>query len=89
MYHDDMYDLYERRPVGKVGDIYLYVIEKGDNLWQISRTMNSNVDWIRAMNNLEPNSILQPGQQILVPVLTRRPTQPPYREQPINYDMYF
>lgn len=88
MYNDEMYDMYQRKTVNKVGEILLYVVEKGDNVWQIAKQLNSTVEWIKAMNNLDQNATIFPQQQLLVPVMDRRP-RPPYREMPNQYDMYF
>ncbi|MFQ6862708.1 MULTISPECIES: LysM peptidoglycan-binding domain-containing protein [Beduini] len=88
MYNDEMYDMYQRKAVNKVGEIYLYVVEKGDNLWQIAKQLNSTVEWIRAINNLDQNGTIYPQQQLLVPVMDKRP-RPPYREMPNQYDLYF
>ncbi len=90
MYNDEMYDMYQRKSVNKVGEIYLYVVEKGDNLWQIAKQFNSTVEWIRAINNLDQNGTIFPQQQLLIPVMDKQP-RPAYREMPTQnqYDMYF
>lgn len=88
MYNDEMYPVYERRPMNKVGDLYLYQVEKGDNVWQIARQYNSSVDLIQGINHLNPNSTIYPGQQLLIPVVEKR-IQPPYRNDQPTYDLYF
>ena len=77
MYNDEMYPVYERRPMNK-----------GDNVWQIARQYNSSVDLIQGINHLNPNSMIYPGQQLLIPVVEKR-IQPPYRNDQPTYDLYF
>ncbi|MBS5116043.1 MAG: LysM peptidoglycan-binding domain-containing protein [Erysipelotrichaceae bacterium] len=89
MYNDEMYDMYQRRPVNHVGEIFLYVVSKGDNVWQIAKQYNSTVDMIKALNGLDENATIFPNQQLLIPVLHRRPPMGPMRDTQNQYDMYF
>ena len=44
----------------------LYVVQKGDSLWSISRRFNTTVNDIRMMNNLK-SDILTIGQSLIIP----------------------
>ena len=92
MYNQYMYED-ERVSYPRVGEIFLYTVNKGDNVYRIAKTFNSQVAWIQAMNNLDKDSRIFPNQQLLIPVLYQKPQplpQPmpqPYQRQ--TYDLYF
>ena len=44
-----------------------YVIEKGDNLYEIGRKYNINPELLASMNGLEMNDYIYPNQEILIP----------------------
>ncbi len=44
-----------------------YVVRKGDTLWGISRKFGTSVNAIAAANNLNPNYILNPGKNLVIP----------------------
>ena len=46
----------------------LYTIQKGDNLWAISRRMNVSLNDIYNANDLSEKSVLSIGQEIRIPV---------------------
>ncbi len=89
MYNDEMFNMYQRNQVNQVGEIYLYVVSKGDSVWQISRQYNSTIDMIKSLNGLDENATIYPNQQLLIPVLhSKTPTQT-MREVPQEFDLYF
>ena len=47
------------------------------------------VDMIKALNGLDENATIFPNQQLLIPVLHRRPPMGPMRDTQNQYDMYF
>ena len=55
--------------VPKVKDKYFdyYVIEKGDNLYQISLKYNINPELLASINGLEMDDYIYPGQELLIP----------------------
>lgn len=55
----------------------LYIVQKGDNLYSISRKFNISVDTIKRLNKLNSNDIFVGQQLILV--------EP---EKPVEYDIY-
>ena len=55
----------------------VYIVKKGDTLWNIARTYNTTVDEIKKLNNLSSNS-LSIGQIIKIPK----------KEEVSNYDIY-
>lgn len=100
MYEDYMDNLFDRRPMPtvapKVGDIFLYTVNRGDNVYAIARRFNTRVDYIKNMNSLDDKMMLYPGQQLLVPVLFEK--MPPMKPQPLpqpqpqprqSYELYF
>ena len=89
MYDPYMYDD-ERIKFPRVGEIVLYTVNKGDNVYRIAKTLNSNVSWIGVMNELNDEYHIRPGQQLFVPVLFKRPPMPPMPpHQRTSYDLYF
>ena len=44
-----------------------YKIEKGDNLYQISRKYNVNHKLLAAINGIKDNEYIYPGQELLIP----------------------
>lgn len=50
------------------GDYFTtYVVQKGDNLYDIARKNNSSVEILLNANGLEKDDYLYPGQEILIP----------------------
>ena len=91
MYEDYMDNLFDRRPMPtvapKVGDIFLYTVNRGDNVYAIARRFNTRVDYIKNMNSLDDKMMIYPGQQLLVPVLFEK--MPPMKPQPLPQLCYF
>lgn len=44
-----------------------YTIEKGDNLYEISRKYNINPKLLAAINGIEENEYIYPGQELMIP----------------------
>ena len=44
-----------------------YTIQKGDNLYEISKKFHTNVDVLLNANGLEKDDYLYPGQELLIP----------------------
>ncbi|MBO4600979.1 MAG: LysM peptidoglycan-binding domain-containing protein [Bacilli bacterium] len=55
--------------VPKVEDVYFdtYVIEKGDTLYAISRRYNVNPELLSAVNGINKEDYIYPGQKIMIP----------------------
>lgn len=92
MYNPYMYDnMYENERITypKVGEIILYSVNKGDNVYRLAKTFNSEVAWIQAMNNLKGDMMIHPDQQLLIPIVYQKvkPLPQPYQRQ--SYDLYF
>lgn len=86
MYNPYMYDN-ERVIYPRVGEILLYTVNRGDNLYRLSKIFNSEIPWIKVMNNLE-NDMIHPNQQLLIPIVFQdvEPVPQPLRQ---SYDLYF
>jgi murein DD-endopeptidase MepM/ murein hydrolase activator NlpD len=56
---------YESQDIRKV--IIEYVVESGDNLWSISNKFNISLESLLWSNDLNKNSIIQPGQKLVIP----------------------
>jgi hypothetical protein len=58
--------------------ILYHSVRSGQTLWEIAFTYNLTLDNLLALNNIDENAILQPGDQLLVreAVPTAVPTQP-------------
>jgi len=44
-----------------------YTIERGDNLYEISRRYNINPKLLAAINGIKDNEYIYPGQELLIP----------------------
>jgi len=47
--------------------ITYYTIEKGDNLYDISRRYNINPKLLAAINGIKDNEYIYPGQELMIP----------------------
>ena len=56
---------YETQDIRKV--IIEYVVESGDNLWSIAAKFDLSLESILWANNLNKNSIIKPGQKLVIP----------------------
>ena len=99
MYEDYMDNLFDRQAAPivapKVGDIFLYTVSRGDNVYAIARRINTRVNYIKNMNDLDNQMMIFPGQQLLIPVLFKKippvkpqPSQPPMQLRQ-SYELYF
>ena len=44
-----------------------YTIEKGDNIYEISRKYNINPKLLSAINGIKDNEYIYPGQELMIP----------------------
>ena len=44
----------------RVGDIYLYTVRSGDNVYRIARNFNTKIEWIACMNKLDQQMMIYP-----------------------------
>ena len=60
-----------------------------DNVYRLAKTFNSEVPWIRCMNNLNEDMLIHPNQQLMIPIVYQKvnPLPQPYQRQ--SYDLYF
>ena len=88
MYNPYMYDD-ERIVNPRVGEIILYTVHKGDNVYRIAKTLHSEVAWIQVMNQLDDDLMIHPQQQLLIPIVFQKipPVPQPYQRE--TYDLYF
>lgn len=88
MYNPYMYDQ-ERITYPKVGEIILYTVNKGDNVYRLAKTFNSEVAWIQAVNNLNKDMMIHTDQQLLIPIVYQNVNPMPQAYQRQSYDLYF
>ncbi len=88
MYNPYMYEN-ERVTFPKVGEIVLYTVNRGDNVYRIAKTLNSEVAWIKVMNNLNDDLLIHPNQQLLIPIVYQQVQPMPQPHQRQSYDLYF
>lgn len=88
MYNPYMYED-ERIVNPRVGEIILYTVRKGDNVYRIAKTFNSEVDWIQVMNQLNDDFLIHPQQQLLIPIVYQKVPPIPQLYQRETYDLYF
>ena len=88
MYNPYMYD--DERVINpRVGEIVLYTVHKGDNVYRIAKTLNSEVAWIQVMNQLNDDLLIHPQQELLVPIVYQKIPPMPQPFQRETYDFYF
>lgn len=88
MYNPYMYD--DERVINpRVGEIVLYTVHKGDNVYRIAKTLNSEVAWIQVMNQLNDDLLIHPQQELLVPIVYQKGPPMPQPFQRETYDLYF
>lgn len=44
----------------------IYVVQSGDTLWKIAALADISIDQLRALNNLTPNDVIAPGDEIFL-----------------------
>lgn len=52
--------------MNKVPSITVYVVKKGDTLWQLAKRYNTTVQDIMEINDIDSNGVIYPGQKIIV-----------------------
>ena len=88
MYNPYMYD--DERVINpRVGEIVLYTVHKGDNVYRIAKTLNSEVAWIQVMNQLNDDLLIHPQQELLVPIVYQKVPPMPQPFQRETYDLCF
>ena len=88
MYNPYMYD--DERVINpRIGEIVLYTVHKGDNVYRIAKTLNSEVAWIQVMNQLNDDLLIHPQQELLVPIVYQKVPPMPQPFQRETYDLYF
>ena len=88
MYNPYMYD--DERVINpRVGEIVLYTVHKGDNVYRIAKTLNSEVAWIQVMNQLNDDLLIHPQQELLVPIVYQKVPPMPQPFQRETYDLYY
>ncbi len=88
MYNPYMYEK-ECVTFPRVGEIILYTVNKGDNVYRIAKALNSEVEWIKVMNHLNDDLLIQSNQQLLIPVVFQNIQPMPRNYQRQSYDLYF
>ena len=84
MFEDDYERVFHPR---RVGDIYLYTVRPGDNIYRIARNFNTKIEWIACMNKLNQQMMIYPDQQLYIPFIPQGPmTLPQTRD---SYELYF
>ena len=51
--------------------IVIYIVKKGDTLWNIAKEFGSTVDSIARVNGIENRDLIQPGQKLYIPKFER------------------
>lgn len=71
----------------KVGDVYLYRVKAGDNIYRIARNFDTKIEWIACMNGLNEQFMIYPNQQLYIPYIIKNITALPDVRQ--SYELYF
>jgi len=51
--------------------IVIYIVKKGDTLWNIAKEFGSTVDGIARVNGIENRNLIMPGQKLYIPKFER------------------
>ena len=51
--------------------IAIYIVKKGDTLWNIAKEFGSTVDGIARVNGIENRDLIMPGQKLYIPKFER------------------
>ena len=51
--------------------IVVYIVKKGDTLWNIAKEFGSTVDGIARVNGIENRDLIMPGQKLYIPKFER------------------
>ena len=51
----------------KKASITIYVVGKGDTLWELAKHYNTTIKELMNINNLEENSYLEEGKKLIIP----------------------
>lgn len=51
--------------------IVIYVVKKGDTLWNIAKEFGSTIDGIARVNGIEDKNLIMPGQKLYIPKFER------------------
>ena len=51
--------------------IIIYIVKKGDTLWNIAKEFGSTVDSIARVNGIEDRNLIYPGQKLYIPKFER------------------
>lgn len=57
-------------------DTTMYTVREGNTLWGIANLFGTTVDEIKALNDIDPDNMIYPGQVLTIPV--DRPRAPMY-----------
>ncbi len=65
-------------PTPGADGVIRYKVQPGDTLWRVAAIAGISVDELRALNNLQPDQALQPGQILILGVgVSEQPTATP------------
>jgi len=65
-------------PTPGADGVIRYTVQPGDTLWRVAALAGISVDELRALNNLQPEEALQPGQILILGVgVSEEPTPTP------------
>ncbi len=73
----------------KVGDIFLYRVQRGDTIPSIARMYHTDPQMIAGLNGIHYQMMIQPGQNLFIPVLYKQYYNCNRDVKPNGYGLYF
>ncbi len=56
----------DEETLNNIGSMNIYVVQKGDTLWQLAKNFNTTINDIKELNNIEEDDFIYPGQKLLI-----------------------
>ena len=63
---DVIFNEIDKDKLDQIGSMTIYVVQKGDTLWELAKKFNTTIDDIVELNDIENPDLIYPGQKLLI-----------------------